>query len=363
MQKENIMDLGFEELDQGLQEWGESRYSHKQAVEWLYLTKAGSFQAMTNLSKTLRGKLEERFEIHSVEIKRTLESSDGSVKFLFGLKDGLAVEGVYMPDENKRALCISTQVGCKFHCAFCLTGRMGFIRDLSASEIIDQVLIAQEWLGPDKRLSNLVLMGMGEPLDNYDNTLKALKVFNSPSGLKFGGRKITLSTVGLLPALRRFQTEDLKINLAVSINAVDEGIRGRLMPVNKKYPLKDLLQFCREYPLQPGRRITIEYVLIPGINDSEEDAKKLVKLLRGISCKVNLIPLNAAEDISFGSMPQDQTDRFHKVLIDAGMTVFTRKSRGKDILAACGQLGGENASDLRAIPGKEPGTTPRLFSP
>lgn len=340
MQKENILDLSMEEMERLMEEWGESRFRHKQIIEWLYLKKAGSFDLMTNLSKNLRTRLEERFVLRSLKIPDFLESGDGSVKFQFGLQDGLAVEGVYMPDENRRALCVSTQVGCKFQCAFCLTGKMGFLRNLHASEIVEQVLAVQEWLGPEKPLTNLVLMGMGEPLDNYENVMKALRIFNSPSGFKFGGRKITLSTVGVLPALMRFQKEDIKVNLAISLNAVDDATRSRLMPANKKYPLKDLLKFCLEYPLQPGRRITFEYVLVPQVNDSEEDAKKLARLLKGIKCKVNLIPLNAGAGVPFSSMPQDKVDRFHKLLVDSNISVFTRKSRGGDILAACGQLGG-----------------------
>lgn len=340
MQKENILDCGMEELEHLMEEWGESRFRHKQIIEWLYLKKAGSFALMTNLSKDLRAKLEARFTLRSLKIQDYRESNDGSVKFLFALKDGNAVEGVYMPDENRRALCVSTQVGCKFRCAFCLTGKMGFIRNLSLAEILEQVLAVQEWLGPEKSLTNMVLMGMGEPLDNYDNVMKALRIFNSPSGFKFGGRKITLSTVGLLPALERFKQEDLKINLAISLNAVDDAARSRLMPANKKYPLKDLLKFCREYPLQPGRRITFEYVLVPGVNDTDEDAEKLSRLLRGIKCKVNLIPLNSGEGVPFSPMPQDRVDRFHEILVNSNVSVFTRKSRGLDILAACGQLGG-----------------------
>ncbi|MBI5187172.1 MAG: 23S rRNA (adenine(2503)-C(2))-methyltransferase RlmN [Nitrospinae bacterium] len=340
MQKENILDWSMEDLERLMEEWSESKFRSKQIIEWLYLKKAGAFALMTNLSKDLRAKLEARFVLRSLKIQDSRESKDGSVKFLFGLNDGNAVEGVYMPDENRRALCVSTQVGCKFHCAFCLTGKMGFIRNLSPAEILEQVLAVQEWLGPEKTLTNLVLMGMGEPLDNYDNVMKALRIFNSPAGFKFGGRKITLSTVGLLPALERFQKEDLKINLAISLNAVDDAARSRIMPANKKYPLKDLLKFCREYPLQPGRRITFEYVLVPGVNDTDEDAEKLSRLLRGIKCKVNLIPLNAGEGVPFSSMPQDRVDRFHKILVNSNISVFTRKSRGGDILAACGQLGG-----------------------
>ncbi len=340
MQKENIMDLSFEELELVLKEWSESSYRCKQVIEWIYLKKVDSFEKMSNLSKALREKMDQQFSIRSLKIKGFVESSDGTIKFLFGLNDGLSVEGVYMPDDNKRSLCISTQVGCKFNCAFCLTGKMGFLRNLSASEIIQQVLMVQEWLGPEKSVTNLVLMGMGEPLDNYDSVLKALKVFSSPFGLKIGSRKITLSTVGLLPALKRFQEEKMKINLAISLNAADGETRDKIMPINKKYPMKDLLKFCRDYPLQPSRRITFEYVLIPGLNDSDEEALKLVKLLRGISSKVNLIPLNSWEGAPFQSKASEQVARFHKILIDSNITVFTRKSRGEDVCAACGQLGG-----------------------
>ncbi len=340
MQKENIMNLSFEELECLMKEWGESRYRHKQVIEWLYLKRARSFDLMTNLSKKFRERLNEHFITGCLKIRDTLESKDGSIKFLCELDDGLTVEGVYMPDENKKSLCVSTQVGCKFNCAFCLTGKGGFVRDLTSAEIIDQVLTVREWLGSEKNLTNLVLMGMGEPLDNYDNVMKALTVFNSPMALKFGARKITLSTVGVLPALRRFQQEDLKINLAVSLNAVDDKTRDLIMPVNKKYSMKELMRFCREYPLQSGRRLTFEYVLISGLNDSEEDAKKLSKLVQGIRCKVNLIPFNAADGVPFQPVPRERVDRFHKILIDSKISVFTRKSRGEDVHAACGQLGG-----------------------
>jgi len=341
VQKEKIMDLGLDGLKGLMEDWGESAYRNKQVVEWLYDKRALSFDAMTNLSKGLRARLEERFCVRTLQIGEALTSEDGSVKFLFRLQDNEAVEGVYLPDEKTRTLCVSSQVGCKFNCAFCLTGKMGFVRDLSSSEIIEQVLAAQEWLGPEKKLTNLVLMGMGEPLDNYDAVILALRTVNSPVGLKFGGRKITLSTVGLLPGMERFQKEGIRINLAVSLNAMDDATRSKIMPVNRKYPLEDLLKFCGKYPLQPGRRITFEYVLIPGINDSDEDARKLSKVLHGIRCKVNLIPLNPAKEIPFPAGSPEGVDRFHKILLDAGLTVFSRKSRGRDIMAACGQLGGK----------------------
>jgi 23S rRNA (adenine2503-C2)-methyltransferase len=257
---------------------------------------------------------------------------------LLRLRDGKLIESVHIPDTPAQTFCISTQVGCAMRCGFCLTGRMGMIRNLSAGEIAAQVRL----LATDQELNgtafNIVLMGMGEPLHNFDATMKALRILGTPEGLGLPARRITLSTVGVLPALERLATEPFMPNLAVSLHATTDDLRNRLVPVNRKYNLTDLIDVCKRFPLKRRERITFEYVLLEGVNDSPEDARRLVKLLEGIRAKINLLPLNEAPGIAYTRPSDDRVNRFAQILAEKGQTVMVRKSRGRDIRAACGQL-------------------------
>jgi 23S rRNA (adenine2503-C2)-methyltransferase len=277
-------------------------------------------------------------------VVRTERSSDGTAKFLLRLADGRQVESVYIPDTPAHTFCLSTQVGCAMKCAFCLTGRMGMERNLTAGEIVGQVrVLARELDLLDTRF-NIVLMGMGEPLHNYDATMKALHVLADEHGLAVSPRRVTLSTVGVLPALARLATEPLMPNLAISLHSTTEEQRDLLVPINRKYGIEELLDACRRFPLKRRERITFEYVMLRDVNDTPEDARRLVRLLSGIKAKVNLLPLNEAAGIPFERPSDTAVTRFAKILAERGVTVSVRKSRGRDIRAACGQLITESSS-------------------
>ena len=339
MQKTNLKQLSFDEFDGYMRDLGWPKYRAQQLRDWIYKKYVSQFDAMTNLSKKDRAILETRAWIGEPELVRRQRSTDGTQKFLFRMADGQEIESVLIPDEDRNTLCISTQVGCTLDCAFCLTGTMGLLRNLKAHEIVDQVLWVLRDLETGDSLTNVVLMGMGEPLANFREVTEALKRLVHPKMVGLSPRRITLSTAGLVPQIRRLGESGLNVNLAVSLNATTNAVRERLMPaVNKQYPLETLLQACRDYPLPPRRRIFFEYVLLKGVNDSEEDAHRLLRLLKGLRCKVNLIPFNDYPGAPFGR-PEDETVlRFQKILIEGHLTAFIRKSRGRDILAACGQL-------------------------
>jgi 23S rRNA (adenine2503-C2)-methyltransferase len=271
-------------------------------------------------------------------VERTERSVDGTTKFLLRLADGKHIESVYIPDTPAQTFCISTQVGCAMKCAFCLTGKMGFDRNLTAGEIAGQVRVLARELDMLDRGFNIVLMGMGEPLHNYEATMKALRILADDHGFGMSPRRMTLSTVGVLPALERLATEPLMPNLAISLHATTEEQRDLLVPINRKYGLKELLDACRRFPVRRRERITFEYVLLQDVNDSPEDARRLVRLLHGIRGKVNLLPLNEAAGIPFDRPSEARVDRFARILSEHGVTVSVRKSRGRDIRAACGQL-------------------------
>jgi 23S rRNA (adenine2503-C2)-methyltransferase len=348
----NIKKLTIEELSRELSGMGMKSYRAAQIHEWLYRNFASSFEEMTNIAKTDRALLAERFFIPGLRLVKQEASNDGTKKFLFQLEDGHTVETVLIPDEDRKTLCISSQVGCAQACRFCLTGSRGFQRNLEAFEIADQVLAVEKMLTeetsagaagdnrgePFRHISNIVLMGMGEPLANFENVVQALRIITGEKGLGFSPRRVTLSTDGLAPEIERLGRTGINVNLAVSLNATTDEIRDRIMPVNKRYPIRELLDACRRYPLDERRRITFEYVLLGGINDSDEDARRLAKLLRGIRSKVNLIPFNPFPGSEF-KRPLDQTvRRFQKILLDHHYTAPVRESRGRDISAACGQL-------------------------
>jgi len=338
--KLNIKDMEFQQLEAALVSLSEEPYRAKQIWDWLYVKRVTNINLMSNLPKELRQRLQDRYYISGLELADQKISRDGSQKFSFRLDDGYTIETVWIKMVGHGTLCLSSQIGCRLGCLFCLTGRKGLIRNLQASEIIDQILAVQDLLELKKQRFNLVLMGMGEPLDNYDNVVKALRIITSPHGLAISPRRITLSTVGLINPLKTFAQEALPVNLAISLNATTNQIREQLMPVNKGNPIELLFRTLRSYPLPPRRRITIQYVLIEGINDSSQDAHRLAGLLRGLRSKVNLIPVNYFPGSGYRAPRGEAVEAFHRVLQDHNITALIRESKGADICGACGQLGG-----------------------
>lgn len=337
--KTNLKALSREEIFEFIKDLGLPHYRADQLIQWIYKRCASSVDEITVLSKELRHTLNEHAFISNLKLEKSVKSSDGTEKFLFALEDGQTIESVLIPDKDRMTLCISSQVGCALGCRFCRTGKLGLIRNLRAYEIVDQIIAVNRILSGEKKITNIVLMGMGEPLANFDEVIEAL--WRIVLFIGISKRKITLSTAGLVPKIALLAEKAPEINLAVSLNATTDASRSGIMPVNKRYPLKSLVDACRKFPLQPRRRITFEYVLISGINDSSEDARRLVKLLRGIRCKINLIPLNPLEGDGL-KRPSDKTVlEFQKILVQNNMTALIRESRGKDILAACGQLRGK----------------------
>ena len=338
--KINIKSMGRDELQADLVNRGLKKFRAGQILTWVYTHCVRSFEEMTNIPKMERALLSSIFFISTPNIVRTEISKDGTRKFLFALEDTHTVESVLIPDEDRQTLCISSQVGCQQACRFCLTGSRGFTRDLRAFEIVDQVLEISCILRREEKrgITNIVLMGMGEPLSNFDEVLKALQVIASDKGLGFATRRVTVSTNGLVPEIEKLGRSGVKVNLAISLNATTDEVRDRIMPVNRRYPIKDLLAACRRYPLEPRRRITFEYVMLQGVNDSAEDARRLARLLRGIKCKVNLIPFNPFPGSVFNRPGDTTVLSFQKVLLDNRYITPVRESRGRDISAACGQL-------------------------
>jgi len=334
-----------EELTVFIESLGQKPYRVKQVINWIYKRSAVSFDEMTDISKDLRAEMSRRAFISNLKVIGVLRSIDGTKKFLFGLHDGETIEAVLIPDGNRNTLCISSQVGCRMACRFCITGRLGLRRNLKAFEIVDQVITVRR-LCREERITNIVLMGMGEPLDNPDEVIEAIDKIIRYMG--FSKRRITISTSGVIPHIKRIFEKGLDVNLAVSLNATTNKTRSILMPINRRYPLDELLKVCRSLPLPSRRRITFEYVLIGGINDSEEDADRLARLLHGIRAKVNLIPYNPINNkyltTRFNRPNNESILDFQRILINRGITTIIRKSKGQDIEAGCGQL---RASYLR----------------
>lgn len=336
--KVDIKNLTLDELEELVAFLGEKRYRARQVMEWVYHHHATSLEEMTNLPKGFRSSLENVSYLSNIKLKKVKTSSDGTDKFLFELQDGNCVESVLIPEKKHRTICISTQVGCALGCKFCLSGKNGLIRNLNTSEIVNQICaIKNEFLSENETL-NIVFMGMGEPLANYENILKALQILTSPFGFDFSHRRITVSTAGLIPEIKRLGQE-LPVNLAISLNAPNNSLRSFLMPINKKYPLKKLLEVASKTPLPSRKRITFEYIIIKDINDSPEDAENLARLLRGIRCKINLIPFNEHKEVEFKRPDDKAVEQFRQSLSAKHFSVMVRKSKGNDILAACGQLG------------------------
>jgi 23S rRNA (adenine2503-C2)-methyltransferase len=340
-QKLNLYDFSLPQLTEKLSSWGEPAYRAKQLWEWLYQRKAMTFDQMTSLPRALREKLVLETQMGTLELVTEQHSTDGqTTKLLFKLPDGQLIESVLMEyDDGRRTACISTQAGCAMGCVFCATGQMGFARHLTDGEIVQQALFfARQLEGEKDRLSNVVLMGMGEPLHNYDNSLRAIRKLNDPNGLGIGQRHITLSTVGLVPGIRKLAAEDLQVKLAISLHASNDVERSKLLPTNRRWPIDELLDAVQEYINATGRRVTFEWALIRHENDTVEQAHELGQLLRGMLCHVNLIPLNPTTGFMGAPSDPERVDAFQAELATFGVTSSVRVRRGIDIDAGCGQL-------------------------
>ncbi len=344
----DLKNLTQEKLVDFVQSLSQPAFRGRQLLAWIYRPGIRDFSQMTDLAKEFRAVLAVSARMSCFEDYRTEESVDGAVKFAFRLDDGEVIESVLIPEEDRSTLCLSSQVGCAMGCAFCLTAAMGFHRNLSTAEIINQVCAVRDWVRQAGRpeLTNLVFMGMGEPLANLGSLLDAISILTEQRGLDFSRRRITVSTCGLIPQMLRLG-EEADINLAVSLHAAGNEVRSRLMPVNERYPLAELLAACRAYRKKRRKRIMFEYTLFQGINDSDADAKKLARLLEGIACKVNLLAVNPAGRGGFRSPGMERMLRFQAILREHGLTVFIRQSRGKDISAACGQLAGKGWAEVQ----------------
>jgi len=366
--KTDLKNLTLPALEQYLQGKGKERFRATQIFKWIFQKDARTFEEMTNISKDLRNELTETACISNIEPEAVEQGNDGTRKYLFNLSDGQGVEAVLIPIEGRNTLCISSQVGCAMACEFCLTGTFKLTRNLTTAEIVNQIMavkrdllnnpplltsdeaapritiddddVDDESAPSPAAIRNIVMMGMGEPLHNLDNVIPAIQIMIDGNGLQLSNRRVTVSTCGLVPEMARLGREVPNVNLAVSLNATTDELRDRIMPVNRRYPLKELLQACREFPLPGRRKVTFEYVMLGGVNDSLEDAKRLLRLISDIPNKVNLIPFNEHDGCDFRAPTRAAIDAFHAYLIDRHVTVITRDSRGSDISAACGQLKG-----------------------
>jgi 23S rRNA (adenine2503-C2)-methyltransferase len=330
------------EIEQLMAAWGQPAFRGRQVLKWLYKG-VSDFQEMTDVARAFREELVLKAVIGQLRVEQEQVAADGCRKFLFALPDGNLVESVLIPEEGHHTLCLSTQVGCAQGCRFCLTARRGLVRHLTAGEIVGQVMAVRRALTGDLPLTNLVFMGMGEPLANFAQLVKALTIISAPWGLNFSSRRLTVSTVGLAPMIPRLGLE-ARANLTISLNAPDDAIRSRIMPVNRRYPLAELLAACRQFPLPQHRRITFAYVLLKDLNDAPAQARQLARLLKGFRAKINLIPFNSHPELSFAPPPLERILEFQEILRAANYTVFIRESRGQEIGAACGQLAGQRAS-------------------
>jgi 23S rRNA (adenine2503-C2)-methyltransferase len=357
--KDNLRGMPLAEIEQVMKADGQPKYRAKQLFKWIHFRGAVSFDEMSDLPKPFRAALSEKWCLDTLAVNKTFESKDGTIKYSLDTGNGDRIEAVYMPSERRNTLCISTQVGCAMGCAFCLTGVKKLTRNLTAAEIVDQIRAVSADLRqrmrhggeppkPPQRgyLTNVVLMGMGEPLHNFEETRRAVSIMTDPEALGLSTRHVTVSTCGLIPEIERFGKE-VTAKLAVSLNATTDAVRSELMPINRKYPLHKLMAALHAFPLKPSWRITFEYVLLCGVNDSEADARRLVKLVSGLPSKVNLIVYNPHPGAKFLAPAPDVVERFRTVLTDKNVVAFVRESRGADVAAACGQLGGVAAGDGR----------------
>jgi len=336
-QRINIKGLDLNEINSLVKELGERPFHARQIYKWIYKNNAGSFDEMTDLSKKFRAKIKEHFILSQLKIVKIEESKiDLSRKYLFQLDDGNFIESVYMDNGKRITLCVSTMVGCPIKCPSCATGIMGLKRKLTAGEIIDQYSMCSR--NSEKPITNIVFMGMGEPFLNYENSIKAAKIFNTELGPGISSRRITISTCGIIPGIKRFADEDQKFKLAISLNASNNEQRNKMIPVNVKYPLDDLLKSVKYYTKKTGKRPTFEYILIKDFNDTEADAKRLLKLLSPIPCKLNIIPFNESKLVDYQAPSEEELDEFLQKIYKAPFVVTVRRSNGQDISAACGQL-------------------------
>ncbi|MGD9022728.1 MAG: 23S rRNA (adenine(2503)-C(2))-methyltransferase RlmN [Deltaproteobacteria bacterium] len=335
--QQDIKNFTEEHLVHWLEQYDVAPYRAGQILRWIYQRGAYSFSEMTDLSRELRSLLSEKLSISRFEQVRVQTSEDGSRKYLFRLKDGQHIESVLIPEPGHWTLCISSQVGCAMACRFCLTGRGRLVRHLEPSEVINQICAIRDDLSEPRALTNIVFMGMGEPLANYSNVVQAIRTITGNNGLQFSSRRVTVSTAGLAPRIDDLG-RDVRINLAISLNAADNDTRNQLMPINRTYPIEALLSACRRFPLPSRRTIMFEYVLIAGVNDATADAERLAKLLRPLRAKINLIPFNPYEGAEFRTPDEDSIVAFQEVLLSRHYTAVVRRSKGSDIGAACGQL-------------------------
>ena len=346
MKKTDFTNFTLSQLTDFVESISLPKYRGKQIFAWLYRPHVADFSQMTDLTKGLRETLASQASFHWPDIADVERSKDGTVKFGFKLEDNSYIESVLIPEDDRNTLCVSSQVGCAMGCEFCLTGGMGFKRNLTPGEIVGQVVRVRDWLYDDDSepaLNNLVFMGMGEPLANFDNLLVSLEILTNQHGLNFSERRITVSTCGLVPKIIELG-QKTKANLAVSLHSVDDSVRSNLMPINNKYPVAEVLEACKNFPIPKRKRIMFEYILIKDLNDSVSDAENLAEKLRDIPCKINLLPYNETEALSFQRPSDEKIELFQKTLWKTGYTVLVRSSRGSDISAACGQLAGKMMS-------------------
>lgn len=337
----DIVGLGLKELERTFKDLGQPAFRARQVFSWIYKKGALDFDGMSVLPAFLRQQLKEKFRVTGLGVETVQRSKDGTQKLLIRLGDGAFIEAVAIPTEKRMTACISSQAGCKYACVFCASGKLGYRRDLSAGEMAGELLLVKD-CGKDKDVSHVVFMGTGEPLDNYDNVMDAVRLINSPDAFGIGARRITISTCGIVPGIKKLAEEGLQIELSISLHAADDKTRDKIMPVNKRYPLGELIPVCQEYAEKTKRQVTFEYILIEGLNAGADDAKKLTALMRGFISKVNLIPFNPVLDKALGQQwkapDRKKVAAFRDDLENAGVQVTVRTPRGQDIDAACGQL-------------------------
>jgi 23S rRNA (adenine2503-C2)-methyltransferase len=347
-----LLGLTGDELRDFMRALGEKPYRARQLYDAINRRRITAFDRMTDLPKTLRRILDERAVVTRTRVEGVFSSSDGTRRFLLKLGDGREVESVFMPEERRDTICISSQVGCPLACDFCMTGVVGLKRNMTAGEIISQVVIVlNEVYGPGAEPphgTNIVMMGMGEPLLNYDNVMKSIRIFADEEGLAIAPRRVTLSTAGIVPRIYDLSREELRPRLAISLTAATDELRDRLFPINRKYPLAELMEACRKFPLGERERLTFEYVMLAGVNDDDGHARALVRLLSGVKAKVNLIPHNPAPELPYLSSPMERILAFQQILTAAGLPSFIRRPRGQDISAACGQLAARHQATASA---------------
>ncbi len=339
----NIKDYNLEELKKELQTINEKPFRAEQIFKWLYQEKVKSFDEMTNLSLDLREKLKQNYTICNYNILKKQESKDGTIKYLFDVLDGNAIETVLMSYHHGYSICVSSQIGCKMGCKFCASTGINFIRSLTSGEIVEQIIAVEQ--DQNIRISNVVFMGIGEPLDNYDNVVNAIHIINNPKGLNIGARHISVSTSGLVPKIYQLADENIQCTLSISLHATNNEKRSAMMPINNAYPIEELIQACKDYIAKTNRRISFEYALAKDNNDNLDDAKELVKLLKGMLCHVNLIPINKIENGQYSKSTNENIMKFRDYLNDHGIVATIRRELGSDIDAACGQLRRKNLKE------------------